>query len=154
MPIIRLVRYYSVGLMMLCTSTLLLSACVGRTYIVHTHSMEPLLYETDRVVVQSIELSELERGDVVLYAEPYSPEELQLHRIIGFPGEIIAIENGILLIDGVELVEEYAVNPIPAENQYGPITLGVDEYFLLGDNRPASADSRFSRPNPSRIAPR
>ena len=73
------------------------------------------------------------RGDVVaLKAEG----ELLLKRIVALPGETVAIQNGAIRIDGQRLKDQFSLSAIPWEME--PIVLHQDEYFVIGDNRPAS----------------
>lgn len=106
-------------------------------------SMENTLFQNDVLLVDKISyrFHDPERFDVVIF--PYSMREYYVKRVIGLPGETLQIMNGTIYIDGEPLLEGYGeeeiVDPGIAEN---PITLGADEYFLMGDNRNHSTDSR------------
>ncbi|MBI1755351.1 signal peptidase I, partial [Candidatus Azambacteria bacterium] len=82
----------------------------------------------------------------IVFRYPYNPKQYYIKRIVGLPGEIISIHDKGITIknkenpDGFPLKESY----IPEPDTYGntTVTLGPDEYFVLGDNREASSDSR------------
>jgi signal peptidase I len=79
------------------------------------------------------------RGDIIVFHYPRDPEVDYVKRVIALPGETVAVHNGRVFIDGRPLDEPYA-KEAPAYN-YGPYTVGPEEYFVLGDNRNNSSDS-------------
>lgn len=80
------------------------------------------------------------RGDVVVFRAPNNPERDFIKRIIGEPGDIVKIQNGTVFINGMPLEEPYIPNK--GGSNYGPETVPPDHYFVLGDNRANSYDSR------------
>ncbi len=109
-------------------------------------SMNPVLHNGDIVLVNQIvyDASNPKRGDVIVF-RPDGNEDLHVYmkRIVGLPGETIQIKDGKLYIDGKELEEEYKTTAIEdAGVAAEEIKLKKDEYFVLGDNRMASEDSR------------
>ncbi|MCS7251413.1 MAG: signal peptidase I [Anaerolineae bacterium] len=104
-------------------------------------SMEPNLRDGEYVLISKISywFGSPQRGDVVVFRFPHDPHRDFIKRIIGLPGETVAIRDGKVFIDGRPLEETYIRSPIIYT--YGPVTLGPDEYFVLGDNRNASNDS-------------
>lgn len=140
-------------------STLLYLLCVlGLTWLVITFvgqrtevdgsSMEPMLSDEDNLLVDklSYRFREPERFDIVVFAFQYKEDTYYIKRIIGLPGETVQIdEEGNIYINGEILEEGYGREVIKAENiglAKDPIVIGEDEYFVLGDNRNNSTDSR------------
>ncbi len=80
------------------------------------------------------------RGDVIVFDYPRDTERQFVKRIIGEPGDTVAIANGSVSINGERLDEPYLT--VRGNTDYRPLTLGRDEYFVLGDNRTGSQDSR------------
>ncbi len=114
--------------------------------IVEGSSMEPFVYNRDNLIVEKVSyyFHEPERYDVVVFELVDEPDVHYIKRIIGLPGETVQIINGIVYINGEPLQDdvycsEKIVNPYTAQN---PVLLGEDEYFMLGDNRNRSKDSR------------
>ncbi|MCX6797659.1 MAG: signal peptidase I [Candidatus Falkowbacteria bacterium] len=118
-------------------------------------SMEPSFHDREYLIIDEISyrLNAPERGQVIVFRYPLDPQEYFIKRIIGLPNESVQIKDGQIYIynkdnpDGLVLKEDY----LPADlNTYSPndqkLTLGADEYFVLGDNRNASKDSRFFGP--------
>lgn len=85
-------------------------------------------------------VQEPERGDIVIFPFPDNPETIYVKRIIGLPGETVEIKNGFVYIDGEPIEEPYLKEEMFGE--YGPYIVPEDSYFMLGDNRNSSADSR------------
>jgi signal peptidase I len=80
------------------------------------------------------------RGDVVVFRAPNNPERDFIKRIIGEPGDTVRIDNGIVFVNEVALEEPYVMNR--GSSSYGPETVPPGQYFVLGDNRANSYDSR------------
>ncbi|HHB90992.1 MAG TPA: signal peptidase I [Anaerolineae bacterium] len=118
-------------------------AFVFQNFVVEGSSMVPTLMQGDRLIVSRLSyiFGKPDRGDIIVFQYPFSPERDFVKRIIGLPGETIAIQNGQVFVDGKPLPPETYVQHRSSEN-YGPITLGEDEYFVMGDNRTGSSDSR------------
>lgn len=117
-------------------------------------SMEPNFHDNEYLIIDelSYRLHDPQRGDVVVLHNPSQPSEFLIKRIIGLPGERLTINDGEVTIfnqthpDGATLNES---NYLPAGVlTFGhlDVTLGASEYYVLGDNRPASLDSRIFGP--------
>ena len=128
--------------------TYLIILYVGQRTEVSGDSMEPTLSNGDNLIVDKISyrFKEPERFDIIVFPFQYQKDTYYIKRIIGLPGETVQIdEDGNIYIDGEILEESYGREVIDADKlgiAYEPITLGDDEYFVLGDNRNHSSDSR------------
>ncbi|HIY61974.1 MAG TPA: signal peptidase I [Candidatus Mediterraneibacter stercoripullorum] len=118
---------------------------VGQRTQVSGSSMETTLSDGDQLIVDkmSYRFRNPKRYDIIVFPYQYEPNTYYIKRIIGLPGETIQIIDGYIYIDGEQLDEHYGnelMNDpgIAAE----PVALGEDEYFVLGDNRNNSQDSR------------
>ena len=123
-------------------------AFVGQRTEVDGQSMEPMLSDGDNLIVDKItyRFRDPERFDIIVFPFKYKEDTFYIKRIIGLPGETVQIdEEGKIYIDG-EILEENYGREIIQSNTIGiagePILLGEDEYFVLGDNRNNSMDSR------------
>ncbi len=118
---------------------------VGQKTLVDGSSMSPTLEDGDVLLVDklSYRFRDPERFDVVVFRYLYKENSYYIKRIIGMPGETVQIIDGQIYINGQMLEEDFGsakmTNPGRAIQ---PITLGPDEYFVLGDNRNISSDSR------------
>lgn len=126
-------------------ATYLVVTFVGQRTQVSGESMETTLSDGDHLIVDKISyrFRDPERYDIVVF--PYRLEEntYYIKRIIGLPGETVQIVDGYVYINGIQLDEHYG-NEIMEKPGIAaePVTLGEDEYFVLGDNRNNSQDSR------------
>ena len=121
---------------------------VFQPFFVRGQSMEPNFYNGDYLIVDelSYQFRAPERGEVVVFKYPNDTTQRYIKRIVGLPGETIAVNSGKVFIyeAGSPLaLDELAYLPQTTQTQGNTkITLGKDEYFVLGDNRSLSADSR------------
>lgn len=118
---------------------------VGQRTEVIGNSMVPTLQDEDQLITDKItyRFRDPERFDIIVF--PHEPvNEFYIKRIIGMPGETVEIsEDGTIFINGKELGEEYGYGITLPQERKGEIVLGEDEYFVLGDNREVSLDSRY-----------
>ncbi len=114
-------------------------------FIVQGPSMQPNFHDGDFLIVSRINylLGEPERGDIAVFHFPDLPEKDYIKRMIGLPGDTVEVRDGTVLVNGVKLDEPYIneQNCLSACDQ-PQVTLGPDEYFVMGDNRNHSSDSR------------
>ena len=130
--------------------TLLFTFCV-RLMGVDGASMVPTLYNKDRLVVVDSCWCRYRQGDIVIARKNSFSDEPIVKRVIAVGGQTVDIDfaAGIVYVDGEPLEEDY-VNDLTylAEGTQLPLTLGEDEYFLMGDNRNHSSDSRLPQIGP------
>lgn len=120
--------------------------------IVDGTSMESTLQDEDNLLVEKVSyhLSEPKRFDVIVFY-PFGKENeaYYIKRVIGLPGETIQIVGDTIYINGEALEEDYGKDPMTKSGiAKEPLTLGEDEYFVLGDNRTVSEDSRYPEIGP------
>ncbi len=122
---------------------------VGQRTQVSGTSMEYTLSDGDNLIVDKISyrFQKPERFDIIVFPFRYEEDTYYIKRIIGLPGETVQIDAaGTIFIDGEALEESYGREiMLDAGQAAEPIKLGDDEYFVLGDNRNASSDSRDPR---------
>lgn len=114
-------------------------------YIVEGSSMEPTLQDQEKMVV--LKTARVSRADVVIIR---GSVKNYVKRVIGLPGDVIEMKNDQLLINGKEMKEPYLAENLTMANQrgsrltgdFGPITVPNKHYFVMGDNRLHSTDSR------------
>ena len=114
---------------------------------VNGESMYPALHDKDNLIVDkfSYHFCDPKRYDIVVFPYHYKDRTYYIKRVIGLPGETVQIKDGCVYIDGQRLDEHFSEEKIQnAALASEPIVLVKDEYFVLGDNRNASEDSRFS----------
>jgi signal peptidase I len=120
---------------------------IAQPFIVDGESMFPTFHDRDYLIIDelSYRFSEPKRGDVVIFRYPNDPSVFYIKRIIGLPGETVDISRGAVTVtkeDGSTIVldESYVVHEDATYTLNSVV--GEDEYFVMGDNRPRSSDSR------------
>jgi len=105
-------------------------------------SMEPTMMINDRLFAlrPAYSFDDPKRGDIVVFNKPDS-DVLYVKRILGLPDEVLEIKNGIIYINDVALEFDFTDNQ--TIGNYGPVTIPKDSYFMMGDNRTNSNDSRY-----------
>lgn len=115
---------------------------VVEAYVVHGQSMRPTFEENERLLISKFapRFSDLERGDIVVFAHPTDEGKRLIKRVVGLPGETIEILGGQVYVDEAALEEPYAT--IPDAAYFPPHKVPEGCYFVLGDYRGVSNDSR------------
>lgn len=144
--ILKEILSISIYLLLVFCAAYLIVTYVGQRTQVSGSSMETTLSDGDHLIVDKISyrFEDPERFDIIVFPYQYDTDTYYIKRIIGMPGETVQIDDsGNIYIDGELLEEAYGreviQNPGRANN---PILLGDDEYFVMGDNRNNSSDSR------------
>jgi len=134
--------------------TVLFDLAIPRS-LVDGHSMEPTFYGEDRLVVSRVNylLGEPQRGDILVFNSLVPAEAEQgimlIKRVVGLPGDTVTITDQKVHVNGVELDESYIKEPCQISRcRDDSWTLGEHEYFMMGDNRNNSRDSRRFGPVP------
>ena len=128
---------------------------VAQPFIVSGNSMVPTFEDNEYLIVDELtyRFQEPKRDDVIVFRYPGNPSIFYIKRIIGLPGETVSINHGIVTIlnpDGekLRLSEPYIVNEDATYTKN--VSLSPEEYFVMGDNRPNSSDSRVWGPLPKK----
>ena len=161
-------REYFESLIIAVALALFVRTFVFQAFKIPTGSMEPNLLVGDHLIVNkminaptvtALERAilpgrEIRRGDIIVFKYPVDPERDFIKRVIGLPGERIELRRKKILINGQPLDEPYVhlLEPPSPEGspkkddvreEYGPVTIPAGQYFMMGDNRDNSQDSRF-----------
>jgi signal peptidase I len=131
---------------------ILFGVFIVQPVIVEGTSMVPELHDGERLLVnklvyykiQSVSWGHISRGDIVVFWYPKEPDKSYVKRVIGLPGETVEVRNGKVLIDGIELNEDYLDSEHNQSLPTFPARRVEDHYyFVMGDNRDNSSDSRY-----------
>ncbi len=125
---------------------LIIRAFFLQVFWIPSSSMEPTLLINDRIVVNKVayHFRDPRRQEVIVFrqvAPPGTPKRDLIKRVMGLPGEKFQIKEGIIYINDKPVDETHPMNR--DYSNFGPLVVPPNAYFVMGDNRPASADSRF-----------
>lgn len=117
---------------------------VVQPFYIPSGSMEPTLKPGDRIIVNKFiyRFTKPQRGDIMVFKFPLDPKRDFIKRVIGLPGDIVEIKDSNLYINGKQIKEPY-LPPGLRFQDFGPVKVPDDHYFMMGDNRNHSDDSRF-----------
>ena len=113
-------------------------------------SMMPRLVDQERIFINKFvyQLEPVNRGDVVVFRYPFDQAKSYIKRVIGLPGETVRLVSGEVFINGRKLQEPYIVEEYRDRQSHAPIVIPPDQYYVLGDHRNSSNDSRVWGPVP------
>jgi signal peptidase I len=162
------VREYTESLIIAVVLALFVRTFVFQAFKIPTGSMEPTLLVGDHLIVNKMIFApsatgiervllptrDVRRGDIVVFKYPEEPERDFIKRVIGMPGDRLELRSKVLYINDEPLAESWAHYASPASQEafgasldlreaYGPVTVPQGQYFMMGDNRDNSEDSRY-----------
>jgi signal peptidase I len=109
-------------------------------------SMMPTLDDQERIFINKFvyrfHFEKIDRGDTVVFWFPGDPSKSYIKRVIGMPGDRVEVRDGSVVVNGTPLEEDYVPQEYRDQSEMRPTTVGSDEYFVLGDHRSSSNDSR------------
>jgi len=109
-------------------------------------SMMPALVDQERIFINKFVYklgnSSIDRGDMVVFWFPGDLSKSYIKRVIGTPGDIVEVDNGTVIVNGQRLAENYVPEEYRDRISYAPTKIADDQYFVLGDHRSSSNDSR------------
>lgn len=109
-------------------------------------SMMPSLYDQERLFINQFSykfgLGNIQRGDTVVFWYPEEPSTSYIKRVIGLPGDTVSVDDGYVIVNGKKLVENYIPPEYRDDRSYPPVVIPPGQYFVLGDHRISSNDSR------------
>ena len=113
-------------------------------------SMNPLLSDQERIFINKFvyRFEPIERGDVIVFWYPLDRSKSFIKRVVGLPGETVEIRAGHVYVNGRELPDQYVPSGYLDGSNYTPRRIARDEYFVMGDHRDSSNDSRVFGPVP------
>jgi signal peptidase I len=116
-------------------------------------SMAPLLSDQERIFINKFvyRFEAIHRGDVVVFWYPLDRSKSFIKRVIALPGETVTIRQGVVTVNGTVVPEPYVPPQYEDVSDYGPTRVPADSYFVMGDHRISSNDSRVFGPVPSQF---
>jgi len=116
-------------------------------------SMAPLLSDQERIFINKFvyRFEPIQRGDVVVFWYPLDRSKSFIKRVIALPGETVEIKGGSLTVNGQIVPEPYVPPQYEDSSDFGPVRVPKDSYFVMGDHRISSNDSRVFGPVASRF---
>jgi signal peptidase I len=117
---------------------------VAQAFRVQGTSMLPLLADSERIIVNKFvyRFRGIDRGDVVVFWYPKDPSVSFIKRVIGMPDDTVELRNGVLYVNGQRLNEGYVLPGFRDDESGPPVTVKKGYYYVLGDHRNSSNDSR------------
>jgi signal peptidase I len=150
MKIIQIIKEYKIDIIKTLALATIMIVLIGILFIkayIPSGSMENTLMPGDIVWTNKItyKITGINRGDIMIFYPPdlegTDDDTIYIKRVIGLPGETIEGKDGYVYIDGEKLEESYVMDLL--DDDFGPYTIPEDSYFMMGDNRSGSFDSRY-----------
>lgn len=117
---------------------------VAQAFRVQGTSMLPMLEDSERIIVNKFiyRFHPIERGDVVVFWYPRDPSVSFIKRVVGLPGDSVEVRVGTVYVNGQRLKEDYVDAKFRDDESYSPVDIRKGYYYVLGDHRNSSNDSR------------
>jgi signal peptidase I len=145
-PVLLSLATWLRDLMLSCLIAVLVILFLYRPVKVEGTSMMPSLFDQERLFINQFTykfgIGEIQRGDTVVFWFPKDPTKSYIKRVIGLPGDTVAVKDGVVYVDNQRLDERYVPPEYRDYDSHPPVHVGPDEYFVLGDHRVSSNDSR------------
>ncbi|MGA3023557.1 MAG: signal peptidase I [Bryobacteraceae bacterium] len=144
-PPLRAVLYWMRDLALSVVIAVMVILFLYQPVKVEGTSMMPALVDQERIFINKFiyhSLWSIERGDMVVFWYPRDPSKSYIKRVIGIPGDRVAIERGTVIVNGARLQEAYVPPEYHDQQSMAAMVVQPDEYFVLGDHRSSSNDSR------------
>lgn len=150
---IRYLKYIILDIAIAAVVSIFLITYVASAYKIEGNSMQTVLNDQERIIISKLAVrnGNINRYDIVVLRKPDQPSKSIIKRVIGLPGEIIEIREGDVYINGSKLPEEYLKkerNLMYRSMNMKPLLIQKDHFFVIGDNRTVSQDSRVFGPVP------
>jgi signal peptidase I len=112
--------------------------------IVEGTSMLPMLEDQDRLIINKLayRVGDIQRGNVVVFLYPHNHEKSYIKRVIALPGDSVRIDHGQVFVNGKKVAEPYVPARFEDDRSQAEMTVPAHEYFVMGDHRSISSDSR------------
>jgi len=149
------IKYIAINVLVAAVASILLITYVASAYKIEGNSMQSVLNDRERVIISrlAVKNGNINRFDIVVLYKPDKPGKSIIKRVIGLPGEIIAIKDGDVYINEEKLYEPYLKkekNVMFRAITMKPLLIRKGYYFVMGDNRTISQDSRIFGPAPGK----
>lgn len=144
----RELRAWTRDLLLAIGLALVIIVFLYRPVKVEGTSMAPLLEDQERIFINQFvyRFEPVQRGDVVVFWYPLDRSKSFIKRVIALPGETVEIRHGRVYVDGEALKEAYVPRQFADSANYGPLHVPTEHYFVMGDHRVSSNDSRVFGP--------
>ena len=113
---------------------------IGDHVLVNRFLYAPTSFDWERRILP---IRDIRPGDVVVFKHPPGPEQDYIKRVVALPGQTVALQHGALFVNGLPVNEPYLSERERSGPSFGPVRVDPDSYFLLGDHRSRSSDSRY-----------
>ncbi|MBI5787905.1 MAG: signal peptidase I [Candidatus Schekmanbacteria bacterium] len=148
-----IVREYAEALIVAVVLALVIRTFIVQAFKIPSGSMLETLQIGDHILVNKFiyYFTDPKRGDIIVFKYPENPSRDFIKRVIGLPGETLQVKDQVVYINGQPLSEAYTCHELgidpelfirPRDN-FGPVTIPQNQYFMMGDNRDSSMDSRY-----------